>query len=72
VRRELSARLEALKLQEIKRLIRSPISDQAKGSVDSAVVFTATFEGDRLVFPRPQPRKGRGDDSPCLMNVHGT
>ena len=55
VRRELSARLEAIKLQEINRLIRSPISDQAKDSADSAVVFTATIEGDCLVLPWAAP-----------------
>jgi signal transduction histidine kinase len=55
MRRELSARLEAIKLQEINRLIRSPISAQAKDPANSSVVFTATVEGDRLVLPWAAP-----------------
>jgi|HubBroStandDraft_1064217.scaffolds.fasta_scaffold09779_4 signal transduction histidine kinase len=45
LRRELDARLEAIKLQEINRLIRSLDSD------NPAVVFTASVQDDGLVFP---------------------
>jgi len=51
LRRELSSRLETIKLQEINRLIRSPNSSPARASRDPAVVFTATLENDHLVFP---------------------
>jgi hypothetical protein len=47
--------LEAIKLQEVNRLIRAPASSPPK---NPAVVFTATLEGDRLVLPweaREQP-----------------
>jgi signal transduction histidine kinase len=51
VRRELSSRLEAIKLQEINRLMRSPNSGMARRSENSAVIFTARLENDRLVLP---------------------
>jgi signal transduction histidine kinase len=47
LRRELDARLEAIKLQEINRQIRSP---QPQDSDNPAVIFTATLEGDHPVF----------------------
>jgi hypothetical protein len=50
VRRELSSRLEAIKLQEINRLIRLPDSHGARGSANP-VLFTATVENDRLELP---------------------
>ncbi len=53
LRRELTASLEAIKLQEINRLIRAP--NQAQESGNPAVVFTATLEGDRLVLPWEVP-----------------
>jgi signal transduction histidine kinase len=49
LRRELTASLEAIKLQEMNRQIRSPNQPQESGN--PAVVFTATLEGDRLVLP---------------------
>jgi len=45
LRRELGARLEAVKLQEINRLIRSLKPD------NPSVIFTAKLEGDRVVMP---------------------
>jgi signal transduction histidine kinase len=51
VRRELSSRLEAIKLQEINRLIRPRDSRGARGSANPAVLFTATVENDRLILP---------------------
>jgi hypothetical protein len=51
VRRELSSRLEAIKLQEINRLMRPPSSNGARGSRNPAVVFTARLENDRPVLP---------------------
>jgi hypothetical protein len=51
LRRELSSRLEAIKLQEINRLMRSPNSNGARGSENPAVIFTARLENDRLVLP---------------------
>jgi signal transduction histidine kinase len=47
LRRELSARLEAIKLQEVNSLIRA---GQPEESENPAVVFTATLKGDRLTF----------------------
>jgi len=47
VRRELSSRLEAIKLEEVNRLIRAPGSRPPE---NPAVVFTATVEGDRVVL----------------------
>ncbi len=49
LRRELAASLEAIKLQEINRQIRSP--NQPQESSNSAVIFTAALDGDRLVLP---------------------
>jgi signal transduction histidine kinase len=48
VHRELSARLEAIKLQEINRRMQAPASSQPENPL---VVFTATLEGDRFVLP---------------------
>src|SRR5580700_11875967 len=45
LRRELSARLEAIKLQEIIN------ASHRRDSVNPAVVLTAAVEGDRLVLP---------------------
>jgi signal transduction histidine kinase len=57
--RELSARLEAIKLQEINRLFRSRDSDappnSSNDSGNPAVVFTAALEGDRIVLPWEAP-----------------
>jgi signal transduction histidine kinase len=52
LRRELSARLEAIKLQEINRLIRGSQAGHPEESENPAVVFTATLEGDQLMLPR--------------------
>ena len=54
-RRELSSRLEAIKLQEINRLIRPPDSRGVRGSVNPAVLFTATVEHDHLALPWETP-----------------
>ena len=51
VRRELSSRLEAIKLQEINRLMRPPGPSGARGSENPAVIFIASLENDRLVLP---------------------
>jgi signal transduction histidine kinase len=51
LRRELSSRLETIKLQEINRLIRSPNSNGARGAQNPAVVFTAKLENNHLIFP---------------------
>lgn len=59
LRRELDARLEAIKLQEINRLIRAP---QSQDSGNPAVVFTANLEGDQLVLPWEIPAVGREDE----------
>jgi signal transduction histidine kinase len=55
LRRELSARLEAIKLQEINRLIRASPGGHPQESENPAVVFTATLEGDQLVLPWEGP-----------------
>src|SRR5271170_2692808 len=44
LRRELSSRLEAIKLQEINRMMRPPDSSGAHGSENAAVIFTARLE----------------------------
>src|SRR6266568_4838091 len=51
LRRELAARLEAIKLQEINRLIRAAGSGWPEGPGNPAVVFVAKLEGDRLILP---------------------
>src|SRR5580658_9072913 len=55
LRRELSSRLEAIKLQEINGLMRSADSTQVPGAENPAVVFTARLEGDRLLLPWEVP-----------------
>jgi len=51
VRRELSSRLEAIKLQEINRLMRPLGPSGARGSENPAVILVASLENDRLVLP---------------------
>ena len=51
LRRELSAKLEAIRLEEINRMIRSPRSAPSEESPNPAVIFTATLDHDRLVLP---------------------
>jgi signal transduction histidine kinase len=48
---ELSARLEAIKLQEINRRIRTPDRVAAGKTPDSAVVLVAPIDGDHLELP---------------------
>jgi signal transduction histidine kinase len=55
LRRELSSRLEAIKLQEINRLIRPPGSNGARAAENPAVIFTATLENDLLALPWEEP-----------------
>jgi signal transduction histidine kinase len=55
LRRELSSRLEAIKLQEINGLMRSADSTRPPGSENPAVIFTARLEGDRLLLPWELP-----------------
>jgi signal transduction histidine kinase len=51
LRRELDAHLEAIKLQEINRLIRALNGSRAQDSDNPAVIFTASVQGDRVDFP---------------------
>src|SRR6266581_781815 len=51
LRRELAAHLEAIKLQEINSLIRSPERRWIEGPENPAVAFIAKLEADRLVLP---------------------
>ena len=51
LRRELAARLEAIKLDEINRLIRAPEQRWAEGPGNPAVTFVAKIEADRLILP---------------------
>ena len=51
VRRELSSRLEAIKLQEINQFIRGPSSEGTQDSDNPAVIFVGRLEGDRLILP---------------------
>lgn len=55
LRRELDAHLEAIKLQEINRLIRALHLNPAQDSGNPAVIFTARVEGEHLVFPWDAP-----------------
>jgi signal transduction histidine kinase len=55
LRRELSSRLEAIKLQEINALMRSADSTRVPGAENPAVIFTARVEGDRLLLPWEVP-----------------
>jgi signal transduction histidine kinase len=55
LRRELSSRLEAIKLQEINGLMRSADSTRVPDSENPAVIFTARLEGDRLLLPWEVP-----------------
>ncbi len=58
LRRELSSRLEAIKLQEINRLMRPPDANRVAASGNPAVVFTAKLENDRLVMPWEEAPEG--------------
>src|SRR5262245_45755989 len=49
--RELNARLEAIKLQEINRWIRLPAVPDTEQPPDSALVFVAPLIADRIVLP---------------------
>ena len=51
LRRELDAHLEAIKLQEINRLIRALNVSRSQDSDNPAVVFTANVQGDRCEWP---------------------
>jgi hypothetical protein len=51
LRRELSAKLDALKLQEINRRIVAPNDFSRDRAPDSAIVFVLELDGDRLVPP---------------------
>src|SRR5438105_4121641 len=53
--RELAARLETIKLQEINRLIRDPHAPDS--SADPAIVLMTRLDGDRLVLPWQSNRK---------------
>jgi signal transduction histidine kinase len=48
---ELSARLEAIKLQEMNRRLRAAGPSGTETAVDPAVVLVTTLNGDRMVFP---------------------
>ena len=51
LRREFTARLEAIRLQEINRLIRSPRPRWTEAPENPAIVLIARVEGDRVVLP---------------------
>jgi len=73
VRRELSSRLEAIKLQEINRLIRPPDSHGARASANPGVLFTATVENDHLILPwdvPPSETAGAPDDPGSQFAKH--
>ena len=56
LRRELSSRLEAIQLQEVNRLMRSPDENGERGAANPAVIFTARPENDHLTFAWETPR----------------
>jgi signal transduction histidine kinase len=51
LRRELGARLEAIKLQEINRRIVTPTNINNERGADSAIVFVAAMDGDHMLPP---------------------
>jgi signal transduction histidine kinase len=51
LRRELSARLEAITLQEINRRIRAPGSPGTERPSDPSIVLVTTLDGDRMRLP---------------------
>ena len=51
LRRELSARLEAIRLREINGQMRSTQADPGQDSENPSVVFAAVLRGDALVMP---------------------
>jgi two-component sensor histidine kinase len=51
LRRELAARLDAVRLREVNRWIRVPSAPDAEQPPDSSLVFVAALDGDRLVLP---------------------
>jgi hypothetical protein len=51
LQRELIARLEAIRLEEINRQMRSTHSETAQDSGNPAVVFRAILRGDALIMP---------------------
>jgi hypothetical protein len=51
VRRELAARLDAVKLQEINRWIRIPSIGETEQVPDSALVLVTAIDGDRVIMP---------------------
>ena len=61
VRRELSAKLEAIKLEEVHRLIRARGS---KPPENPAVVFASTLEGGRVTLPWGVPSEPSWPASP--------
>ena len=70
LRRELDAHLEAIKLQEINRLIRSLHLNPAQDSGNPAVIFTARVEGEHLVFPWDAPWETAGAKDSAAFAKH--
>src|SRR5262249_15604678 len=51
LRRELAAKLETVKLQEVNRWIRLPNAPGNDQPPDPSLVFVAAIDGDRMILP---------------------
>src|SRR5262245_3494563 len=63
MRRELAARLETIKLQEINRLIRDPHLPVTDSPSDPAIVLVTPLDGNRIVLPWQSNRRGSAPTS---------
>src|SRR5262245_34247014 len=57
LRRELAARLDAVRLREVNRWIRVPSAPGAEQPPDSSLVFVAALDGERMILPWETERR---------------
>jgi signal transduction histidine kinase len=67
--RELSARLDALVLQEINRRLRSGNSTPPDPSTDSAIVLVTTLNGERMLLPWETTTPSKAP-TPAFVDAH--
>lgn len=58
LRRELAAKLETVKLQEVNRWIRLPNAPDNDQPPDASLVFVAALDGDRMILPWERENEG--------------